>query len=487
VRIKSSLPTRLKYQALVVESAAVEAGLDFFDVVFELLDARDVNGLASYAGFPVRYPSWRFGMEYERLEKGYKWGFSKIYELVINNDPTYAYLVRSNSLLEQKLVMAHVFGHADFFKNNVWFAPTERHMLDVMGNHASRVRGYIDAFGQDEVERFLDRALSIETLIDPYLPLRKMSNPQQGTREHTPLSERARQSLEALTRSPLVQDEEESAFQVAGRALPTYDVLGFLVDNAPLEPWQQDILRIVRREAYYFSPQRMTRIMNEGWASFWHSRLLTRSLVEPSEIVDFADTHSGATTGGPGQVNPYKLGIELYRYAERKGEDIFRLRRLHNDVSVIHKLVDEEFAEQSYYFEDPPLPPPEMLPGGKAPPTMDWREKKAVLLQQLSWGGLPQIELREVGADDELVLLHHHDGRDLQLGQAGQTLRNLAGLWGRRVKLLTLEEGQGRALVCDPAEEDIVALDSTEAQELCAPDESGEDPDGSESEPRRAG
>src|SRR6185503_15467549 len=104
VKLRSDLPPALKYQAVIIEDAARRAGLDFFDVVFELLDAKDVNGVAAYGGFPVRHPSWRFGMEYERLEKGRQWGLSKIYELVINNDPTYAYLVRSNSLMEQKLV-----------------------------------------------------------------------------------------------------------------------------------------------------------------------------------------------------------------------------------------------------------------------------------------------------------------------------------------------------------------------------------------------
>ena len=104
------------------------------------------------------------------------------------------------------------------------------------------------------------------------------------------------------------------------------------------------MLHIVRAEAYYFSPQRMTRIMNEGWASYWHSRLLTGGILDPSEILDFADCHSSATMSGPGQVNPYKLGIELFRHAVARDEDIFQLRRVHNDVSLVHKLVDEEFA-----------------------------------------------------------------------------------------------------------------------------------------------
>jgi stage V sporulation protein R len=254
MRLKSNLPAALKYQAVIIEAAARDAGLDFFDVVFELLDAKDVNGVAAYGGFPVRYPSWRFGMEFERLEKGRRWGLSKIYELVINNDPTYAYLVRSNSLLEQKLVMAHVYGHADFFKHNLWFAPTDRHMLDTMGNHSTRIRRYVDTLGLEVVERFMDCALSLDTLIDPYLPLRAMSKKTAPPRAQAPLSERALRSLEAISAAPFeesVAEDDADAPRMA--ALPTYDLLGFLEEHAGLQPWQRDLLRIVRREAYYCS------------------------------------------------------------------------------------------------------------------------------------------------------------------------------------------------------------------------------------------
>ncbi|HKX45452.1 MAG TPA: SpoVR family protein, partial [Planctomycetota bacterium] len=195
--IKSDLPAALKYHAVVIESAAREAGLDFFDVVFELLESRAVNGVAAYGGFPVRYPFWRFGMEFEKLQKGYDWGLSKIYELVVNNDPTYAYLVASNSLLEQKLVMAHVYGHADFFRHNVWFAPTDRAMVDTMGHHSTRIRRYVDAHGQERVERLIDRVLSLESLIDPYLPLREHTRREGGPRP-SPLSERISRQLDRL-------------------------------------------------------------------------------------------------------------------------------------------------------------------------------------------------------------------------------------------------------------------------------------------------
>jgi stage V sporulation protein R len=235
--------------------------------------------------------------------------------------------------------------------------------------------------------------------------------------------------------------------RTGSRQPPTYDVIGFLVDRAPLEPWQREILRIVRAEAYYFAPQRTTRIMNEGWASFWHSRILTGGVLDASELVDFADCHSGATATSPGQLNPYKLGIDLYRDAERKGMDLFRLRRIHNDASFVDELLDEEFADRSQLF----VYGKNSRTGRTEVIERSFREVKEKLLQELSWGGLPQIELV---ADDhegrgELLLVHQHEGRDLQLASAGETLKGIAEVWGKPVHLATMEEGQARMLTSD--------------------------------------
>jgi len=478
MKLRNDLPPALKYQAVIIEDAARKAGLDFFDVVFELLDSKDVNGVAAYGGFPVRHPSWRFGMEYERLEKGRQWGLSKIYELVINNDPTYAYLVRSNSLMEQKLVMAHVYGHADFFKHNLWFEPSERKMLDAMANHSTRVRRYIDAFGLETVEQFLDRVLPLDTLIDPFLPRREQCHSPEARSTYSPPSERSLRTLDSLTAPALRVDAPVPASELAVEPrrckLPTYDVLGFLEEAAPLEAWQRDLVHLARAEAYYFSPQRMTKIMNEGWASYWHSRLLTGGILEASEVLDFADCHSAATYCAPGQLNPYKLGLELFRHAEKCGEDIFRLRCVHNDVSLVHKLVDEEFAER---FLRPLLGRPAAEASGAAP---DWRSVKSACLQQLSWGGLPQIELVDADGEGrgELVLVHHHDGRDLSLGRAQATLSNLSALWKRPAQLFTLLEKQGKKLVAKGS--DVSMVDTNEAEARCSA--GGSDP---KSPPRR--
>ena len=153
-----------------MEEHARSYGLDFFPTIFEVVDHDQLSAVAAYGGFPTRYPHWRFGMEYEQLAKGYSYGLQKIYELVINNDPCYAYLLGSNAITDQKLVMAHVYGHCDFFKNNYWFSQTNRKMIDEMANHGNRIRGYMDRFGVEEVETFIDACLSIEDLIDIHSP-----------------------------------------------------------------------------------------------------------------------------------------------------------------------------------------------------------------------------------------------------------------------------------------------------------------------------
>src|SRR5438876_7643909 len=149
-----------------IEQYARSYGLDFYETIFEVLDFEEMNMVAAYGGFPNRYPHWKFGMEYERLNKSYAYGLHKIYEMVINNDPCYAYLLEDNHVVDQKIVMAHVYGHCDFFKNNIWFSKTNRKMMDVMANHATKIRKYIDKFGLGTVEDFIDVCLSLDDLID---------------------------------------------------------------------------------------------------------------------------------------------------------------------------------------------------------------------------------------------------------------------------------------------------------------------------------
>jgi len=250
-------------------------------------------------------------------------------------------------------------------------------------------------------------------------------------------AERARRSLEAMFDD--VQSQPGPAFTSHATRLPTYDVLGFLSERASVEPWQREILRMVRAEAYYFMPQRMTKIMNEGWASMWHSRILTGGVLDPSEIIDFADCHSGATAAGSGQLNPYKLGIELYRYAEEQGLDIFRLRRIpqRRELHRRDRRRAVRDAERALRVRQ------EQPHWSHRSARRKLAEVKEKLLQELAWGGLPQIELVEEDYEGrgELLLAHHHDGRDLQLAHAGETLKHLALLW--QASGASLDAGRG--------------------------------------------
>src|SRR3989338_483831 len=308
----TSLPKEIEEWRVKIEKIARDYGLDFFPTLFEVVDWKQMNMVAALGGFPNRYPHWRFGMEYEQLSKSYAYGLSKIYELVINNNPCYAYLLHSNPLLDQKLVMAHVFGHCDFFKNNIYFANTNRHMIDVMANHRSKVLRYVDKYGYEKVESFIDTCLRLDNLIDYQLPFLKKSEPKKNpdpdfedgevdisARQSTPKLKASRGYLESYINPKEFLDEQEKRMDDKRKAKVRFpeenvkDVMGFLLETAPLERWQHDILDIIRDEAYYFAPQGQTKIMNEGWASFWHSKIMTQNVLDDSEIIDFADHHSG--------------------------------------------------------------------------------------------------------------------------------------------------------------------------------------------------
>jgi stage V sporulation protein R len=273
----ADLPPDLDRWRREIEGYAREYGLDFYDVVFELLDYDQLNEVAAFGGFPTRYPHWRFGMDYEELSKSYSYGLSKIYELVINNNPVYAYLMKANAEVEQKLVMAHVFGHADFFKNNLWFSETNRRMIDEMANHATRVRHYIDRHGVETVENFIDACLSLENLIDAHADFIERRDKREAPRhvEEDPPPVRRLPSkgyMDRYINPPSFLEEQKARLQERAKRKkqvpeePQRDVLLFLLEHAPLENWERDVLGMVRDEAYYFAPQGMTKIMNEGWA-----------------------------------------------------------------------------------------------------------------------------------------------------------------------------------------------------------------------------
>src|SRR5262245_49374050 len=175
------LPPNLQPPWEEMEGYAPAYGLDSNPTTNECFATRTPNKTAALGGFPTRYPHWRFGMEYDQLIKGHVWLGSTIYEMVINTNPSYAYLLEGNEMVTQKMVMAHVSGHVDFFKNNMWFAHTNRKMLDELANDAARIQRILDRYGCDPIEDFIDTCLSLENLIDydaPYIKRHESQTPQ---------------------------------------------------------------------------------------------------------------------------------------------------------------------------------------------------------------------------------------------------------------------------------------------------------------------
>ncbi len=464
-----------------IESFAVDYGLDFYPIVFEVLDYRTLYEIAAMGGFPIRYPHWRFGMEYNQLSKGYTYGLSVIYEMVINTDPSYAYLLEGNEMVTQKMVMAHVSAHVDFFKNNLWFAPTNRKMLDEMANNASRVQRLINRYGYELIEDFIDVCLSLDNLIDyhaPYIkrpdaqtaqPLvedQEQEDPGGGFKVERPYMHNYINPPEFLAQQRQKRQEEKQKARNFPEN-PQKDVLLFLLNYAPLERWQHTVLEIIRDEAYYYAPQGMTKIMNEGWASYWHSKIMTERAMNDSELISFADHHAGVVATSPGRLNPYKLGLELLRDIEErwnKGkfgkeydecrdlktkrnwdmglglgrEKLFEVRRLYNDVTFIDEFLTPEFAESQRLFSFDYNRNNNMYEIA----SREFKTIKEKLLFQLTNFGQPFIYVEDGNFNNrgEMYLRHRHEGVDLKYDWARDTLRNLQKIWTRPVHIETVVE-----------------------------------------------
>lgn len=485
----TSLPPELQAAREEIEGYARDYGLDFFPIIYEVLDYRTLYETAALGGFPTRYPHWRFGMEYDQLIKGHVWLGSTIYEMVINTNPSYAYLLEGNEEVTQKMVMAHVTGHVDFFKNNMWFAHTNRKMLDEMANHAARIQRLTDRYGYEIVEDFIDTCLSLENLIDyhsPYIkrPEAQTEKPIVGD-EEVPVVEGLkveRGYMQDYINPPefLEQQrkklEDEQLKQKRFPENPQKDVLLFLLNYAPLERWQHTILEIVRDEAYYFAPQGMTKILNEGWASYWHSTIMTRNALKSSEIVSFADLHSGVVATAGGRLNPYKLGLELLRdiedrwnkgkfgkeyedcddIAEKRRWDkqlglgrqkIFEVRRLYNDVTFIDEFLTPEFVIEQKLFSFRYNRDTDFYEIA----SREFQEVKEKLLFRLTNFGQPFIYVEDANYNNrgELYLHHRHEGVDLKMDYARDTMRNLHKIWTRPVHLETVIEEKKRLLSFD--------------------------------------
>ena len=450
-----------------IKEIVAEEGLDTYPQEFEICDFNEMLAYEAYAGMPSHYPHWSFGKAYERKRTLYQLGIVGLpYEMVINSNPTLAYLMRDNTLLLQILTIAHVYAHNDFFKNNYLFAETHpEYTIEKFKAHADRIRSYIEdpSIGAEKVEWILDAAHALQFQCRRAKKIKKLSIEEQKKRlieksrpRHDPFSSiHKREKFEPpdLNRLPLEPEE---------------DILLFIRDYNPyLEEWEKDILTIVVEEANYFLPQIETKIMNEGWASYWHDTLFRNDNRIKGHETSFAKINAKVTSINRIGLNPYAIGLRLFQYIENqankgrlnydyqkikdieqrkqynkntnKGKEfIFDIRKHFSDFTLLNTFIDQEFTDTYNLF----------VVGKRLNPQKRIYEyyiksKKTDDYKQMIINSLyhpPQIKVNTKKTNDKnLYLTHQFEYKQLIKDFIPDTLIGIEYLWGGQVQLETTE------------------------------------------------
>lgn len=463
-----------------IERLAQALGLDFYPVRFELVPPEVMYSFGAY-GMPHRFTHWSFGKAYHRMKTEYDYNLSRIYELVINSDPAYAFLLEGNSLIQNLVVAAHVFAHVDFFKNNSRFRRTSRRMVESMAVDAERIRAYEFTYGREAVEAILDAALAIQDQVDPYGDPWRGPEWREEPREGREGDEGARgpsdpyEDLWSLdryapgngpgrpesdaSRTPGARGSEATAARRFPRK-PVKDLIRFVAEESRiLEPWQRDILLMVRQEMLYFWPQMETKIMNEGWASFFHARIMRSLDLSEADAVEFARMHASVIQPSPYSINPYLLGLKIFESIERRWNDptpeekerfgraggegrskIFEVRETETDLSFLRNYLTQDLVEELdlYLYAQ--------VDGQWQVVEKDWEAVRDHLVARLTHCGIPYIVVEDGDHQGrgELLLRHRHEGVDLDPRYTQKTLEHLYRLWGKAVHLVTRENGRER-------------------------------------------
>lgn len=439
-------------------------GLDFYPVNFEIVPAEALYTFGAY-GMPVRFTHWSFGKAFYKMKLQYDLNLSRIYELVINTNPAYAFLLEGNRLTQNKLVIGHVYAHVDFFKNNHYFSRTPKDMVERMGAHAERIHEYEIKYGRDKVEKIMDAVLAIQEHVD----YRAHIGPQQKLENRLKLDRnvkdegsvckgkscanncsgniakgQGRRDSQKQTRRNTVSSPYEDLWgdllENESEILPQQefeDLLLYIINYAPgLEEWQKDIVSIVREESLYFFPQIETKIINEGWATFWHARIMRELNLTDAETLEFAVMHSQVVQPSRVGLNPYYLGVKIWEHLAKTKSDnyLFELRETENDLSFIRNHLCRELVEDLNLFNYRKV-------GAHWQVTEnEWEKVRDNLVKQLVNGGHPRIVVleRDYEGKGGLLLKHCHEGMDLDIIYLEKTLTLVQFLWGKSVALETV-------------------------------------------------
>jgi stage V sporulation protein R len=414
---------------------AKDYNLDWFPIMYETCDYYEMIGHMAYHGMPSHYGHWSYGKSFEQTHQRYNLGMEGLpYELIINSDPSIAYLMIENPLYLQVLIMAHCVGHSDFFKNNKEFIDTEpERIISSFRNARNRIQGYIEdpSIGINKVEKIIDAAQALQFHIN-----RNTRNYKTEKAKHTIALNDYNKNKIINPDTAVYPDFSKKPFN------PEYDLFGFILENCnKLEEWEFDVLEISRNEAYYFLPQMQTKVMNEGWASFWHYRL-THDLVLPDSLhLPFLKSHNQVIRPHPGRVNPYYVGFVMFQdIEERFGlDECFHARETCNDESFFRTYLTRELCEKLGLFEF--VDNKEHYLVTDVSDNDGWKNIRSSLIKQTGLNNIPMIYIEDI-TSGEMILHHEHDGRDIELNYAEHVIKHIKDIWKDDVKLITTIEDE---------------------------------------------
>ena len=448
-------------------------GLDFYPMRYEICPSDIIYTFGAY-GMPTRFSHWSFGKTFHKMKTQYDFGLSKIYELVINSNPCYAFLLDGNSLIQNKLIVAHVLAHCDFFKNNARFSRSNRNMVESMSATADRVAQYERDYGTDVVEQFIDAVLAIQEHVDPTLikPYQmdkaryiELQQKREGDRKKPPAPILPYDDLWALDPDMKVKQEDTNEGKRKFPPQPEKDLVWFIEENSEvLKDWQRDIMSMLRDEMLYFWPQIETKIMNEGWASYWHQRIIREMDLTSEETIEFAKLNSAVVQPSKNSLNPYYLGLKIFEDIEKRWDEptkeeqerfgripgqgrdkIFEVREVDSDQSFIRNYLTKKLVTDLdlYIFEKKG---PEWKITDKS-----WENIRDQLVFSRVNGGFPSLVVTDGdwNRSGELYMKHQYEGVELDLKYVERTLPHVVKLWGKAVHLETVVEDKTLVFSCD--------------------------------------
>jgi len=412
---------------------AEDLGLDWHPIYYEIIDYQEMLGAMAYVGLPTHYRHWSYGKEYERTHTLYNMGQTGLpYEMIINSNPSIAYLMRENALHIHILTMAHCVGHSDFFKNNRMFADTNPdNIIDSFKSAAKYVRKLIEdpSIGIERVETILDAAHSIKYQVPRFPGIKYKSRDELLALEKTKMTQNPKY-ITNLARIPLE---------------PEYNILHFIAEHSKkLEEWERNLILIVEESSKYFIPQAFTKVMNEGWACTIHYKIVNELNLPDRLHLPFIKLHNQVIRPHLGQINPYHLGYKLFEHLiEKYGfQEALILRETHNDIAFLRCYADEEFLRSMNYFSYSFKKDKKAITIDDVSDEKGWEKVRDELINNVGLNRIPVVYVDAIEKNNTLSLIHEHDGRDLDLTYATKVYEHIQTLWGDEIRLVSQIEDE---------------------------------------------